>query len=221
MDAPATRASQMDETSAVRPKRFCVCDGARRKAAAYAVDTRAVVVSNALCVEFDMLVAEGGLRHQPPQDSASRARRSPARCGASIYIKGRLGAAVVSADFQRRPGTYEGEAMPPRREVGTLLESYDVELDAVAEKIRARAGTKLVALQFPDGLRDYATEIERILRATTPGVEYVISGDPSYGACDLALSLQRLGADMLVHFGHTEMPSINHLFDWDVLYVAA
>src|SRR5439155_13485982 len=90
-----------------------------------------------------------------------------------------------------------------------------------AQKLQARAGTKLVALQFPDGLRDYATEIERILRAKTPGVDYVISGDPSYGACDLALSLQKLGADLLVHFGHTEMPSINHLFDWDVLYVAA
>src|SRR5882672_6311738 len=126
---------------------------------------------------------------------------------------------MSATDFQRRPSTYEGE--PTRRAVGTLLESYDIELDAVADKINARANTKLVGLQFPDGLRDYATEIERILRAKTGAVEYVISGDPSYGACDLALSLQRLGADMLVHFGHTEMPSINHLFDWDVLYVAA
>lgn len=109
----------------------------------------------------------------------------------------------------------------PRREVGALLDNYDVELDAVADKIRARPDTSLVGLQFPDGLRDYATEIERILRARTPGVDYVISADPSYGACDLALSLKQLGADMLVHFGHTEMPSINHLFEWDVLYVAA
>jgi 2-(3-amino-3-carboxypropyl)histidine synthase len=126
---------------------------------------------------------------------------------------------MSAGDFQRRPATYEGE--PTRRAVGALLDSYDIELDAVAEKLRARAGTKLVALQFPDGLRDYATEIEKILRAGTPGVEFLISADPSYGACDLALSLQKLGADVLVHFGHTEMPSINHLFDWDVLYVAA
>lgn len=126
---------------------------------------------------------------------------------------------MSSADFQARPQSYEGE--PTRRAVGTLLESYDIELDAVAEKIRARSETQLVALQFPDGLRDYATEIERILRRGTPNVEYVISADPSYGACDLALSLQKLGADLLVHFGHTEMPSINHLFNWDVLYVAA
>lgn len=117
------------------------------------------------------------------------------------------------------PRTYEGA--PQRRATGPLFESYDMDLDAVAQKVRARPDTKLVGLQFPDGLRDYATEIEKILRAQTPGVEYVISADPSYGACDLALNLKQLGADMLVHFGHTEMPSINHLFSWDVLYVSA
>jgi len=115
--------------------------------------------------------------------------------------------------------TYEG--VEQRRATGPLFDSYDMDLDGVAAKIAARAGTKLVGLQFPDGLRDYATEIEKILRAKTPGVEYVISADPSYGACDLALNLKQIGADMLVHFGHTEMPSINHLFQWDVLYVAA
>lgn len=120
---------------------------------------------------------------------------------------------------KRAMRSYEGE--PQRRAVGTLLESYDMDLDAVAQKLNARQGTKLVGLQFPDGLRDYATEIERILRSKTSGIEYVISADPSYGACDLALPLQRLGVEVLVHFGHTEMPSINHLFDWEVLYVAA
>lgn len=118
-----------------------------------------------------------------------------------------------------RPSTYEG--VPQRRATGPLFDSYDMDLASVATRIRERPNTKLVGLQFPDGLRDYATEIEKLLRATTPGVEYIISADPSYGACDLALNLQRLGTDMLVHFGHTEMPSINHMFEWDVLYVAA
>ena len=118
-----------------------------------------------------------------------------------------------------RASTYEG--VPQRRETGPLFDSYDMDLDAVAAKVAARPDTKLVGLQFPDGLRDYATEIEKILRGKLPHVDFVISADPSYGACDLALNLKQLGADMLVHFGHTEMPSINHLFSWDVLYVAA
>lgn len=114
---------------------------------------------------------------------------------------------------------YEGEEQ--RRATGPLFESYDMDLELVAERIRGRPGTSIVGLQFPDGLRDYATEIEKLLRAKTPGIEYVISGDPSYGACDLALNLKPLGVDMLIHFGHTEMPSINHMFQWDVMYVAA
>lgn len=117
------------------------------------------------------------------------------------------------------PRAYEGETQ--RRAVGALFDSYDMDLESVAERIRTRPDTKIVGLQFPDGLRDYATEIEKILRSKTGDVEYVISADPSYGACDLALNLQRLGVDLLVHFGHTEMPSINHLFNWDVLYVSA
>lgn len=115
--------------------------------------------------------------------------------------------------------TYEG--VPQRRATGPLFESYDLDLDAVAQRLRARPATALVGLQFPDGLRDYATEIEKILRAKTPGIEFVLSADPSYGACDLALNLKPLGVDVLVHFGHTQMPSIEHLFSWDVLYVAA
>lgn len=114
---------------------------------------------------------------------------------------------------------YEGSE--ERFRGASLFDAYDMDLDEVARKLNARAGTKLVALQFPDGLRDYATEVEKRLAAQTPGVQYVISADPCYGACDLALNLQRLGVDVLVHFGHTEMPSVVHLFNWDVIYVAA
>lgn len=124
------------------------------------------------------------------------------------------------ADFEVAPArTYEGETQ--RRAVGPLFDSYDLDLDKVADHINGREGTTLVGLQFPDGLRDYATEIEKILRTKTGDIDYVISADPSYGACDLALNLKGIGAELLIHFGHTEMPSINHMFDWDVLYVNA
>lgn len=124
------------------------------------------------------------------------------------------------ADFEAAPArSYEGETQ--RRATGPLFDSYDMDLDSVAQRINARPDTRLVGLQFPDGLRDYATEIEKLLRAKTGDVDYVISADPSYGACDLALNLKGLGADLLIHFGHTEMPSINHLFEWDVMYVSA
>ncbi len=61
-------------------------------------------------------------------------------------------------------------------------------------------GARRVALQFPEGLKRRAAGCALTLREA--GFEVVVSGDPCYGACDLALGT--LGyADVLVHFGHT------------------
>ena len=63
-------------------------------------------------------------------------------------------------------------------------------------------GARRVALQFPAGLKRQAGEIASELRAA--GFTVVISGDPCYGACDLALDTLSF-ADVLVHFGHTPL----------------
>lgn len=57
----------------------------------------------------------------------------------------------------------------------------------------------MVALQFPAGLKRRAAEIAGALRAAGFGV--IVSGDPCYGACDLALETLD-HADVLVHLGH-------------------
>jgi len=62
-------------------------------------------------------------------------------------------------------------------------------------------GAKKVALQFPEGLKRQAAETAAALKSA--GFEVIVSGDPCYGACDLALDcLSHGGADVLVHFGH-------------------
>jgi 2-(3-amino-3-carboxypropyl)histidine synthase len=62
-----------------------------------------------------------------------------------------------------------------------------------------KRGAKTVALQFPAGLKRRAADYTHELKAA--GFEIIISGDPCYGACDLALDT--LGhADILVHIGH-------------------
>ncbi len=67
-------------------------------------------------------------------------------------------------------------------------------------KLLNQRGAKRVALQFPEGLKRRGADCARLLREA--GFEVVVSGDPCYGACDLALGT--LGyADVLVHFGHT------------------
>jgi 2-(3-amino-3-carboxypropyl)histidine synthase len=62
-----------------------------------------------------------------------------------------------------------------------------------------RKGAKKVALQFPEGLKRRAAEYAAVLNDA--GFEVIISGDPCYGACDLALGTLEY-ADLLVHFGH-------------------
>lgn len=71
-------------------------------------------------------------------------------------------------------------------------------------------GAKKVALQFPEGLKRRAAGIASDLKAA--GFDVIVSGDPCYGACDLALEA-REGADVLVHFGHAPVD------DWqDVIF---
>ncbi|PKL63879.1 MAG: diphthamide biosynthesis enzyme Dph2 [Methanomicrobiales archaeon HGW-Methanomicrobiales-3] len=60
-------------------------------------------------------------------------------------------------------------------------------------------GAKTVALQFPAGLKRKAAEYVRVLKEA--GFTVIVSGDPCYGACDLALDTLT-HADVLVHFGH-------------------
>lgn len=63
-----------------------------------------------------------------------------------------------------------------------------------------RRGVHRVALQLPEGLKRQGAELARDLKAA--GFPVILSGDPCYGACDLALSTLR-EADVLVHIGHT------------------
>lgn len=72
------------------------------------------------------------------------------------------------------------------------------DISDLVRQLRER-GAKRVALQFPAGLKRRAAEYASILRDA--GFDVIISGDPCYGACDLALDTLA-SADVLVHVGH-------------------
>lgn len=79
---------------------------------------------------------------------------------------------------------------------------YDFETDRVVEQI-LESKAKRVGLQFPEGLKENAVAIAAELEEKT-GAEVVIFSDPTYGACDLHKGqAERLGLDLLVHYGHT------------------
>jgi len=82
---------------------------------------------------------------------------------------------------------------------------YDFRLNETADWIKTTKAKK-VAIQMPEGLKSYAQRVARDLREKT-GAEFVILGDPCYGACDIPSGYQRY-AHVLVQFGHSEIPSM-------------
>ena len=94
--------------------------------------------------------------------------------------------------------------------INDLEEKYDLELEKVLGEIRS-AKAKLVLLQFPDGLKTYATSVVDFLEEKTNGkVRFLIWLGSCYGACDTPVLGKELEEkiDLVVQFGHNElMPS--------------
>ncbi len=80
---------------------------------------------------------------------------------------------------------------------------FDFEEQRIKQEIQ-RLGAKRVLLQMPQGLKPEATAIAKSVEVA--GAVAIISSDPCYGACDIALSeAAALGADLVVHFGHAKI----------------
>ena len=82
------------------------------------------------------------------------------------------------------------------------MENYDIELNRAVEGIK-KANAKLVCIQLPDGLKPKAKEIqEHIERSTNASV--VIWLGSCWGGCDVPVSVEKLGVDLLIQWGHSE-----------------
>lgn len=86
-----------------------------------------------------------------------------------------------------------------------LREKYDLELEKVVKKVK-ETGSKLVLLQFPDGLKPYATSVVDFLKTKTKA-EFLIWFGSCYGACDMPIGLRELTPkiDLVIQFGHNVM----------------
>lgn len=94
--------------------------------------------------------------------------------------------------------------------------TFNFEERRLAEEIRKRKA-KFVLIQLPEGLKPHGARLAKTVEET--GALAIISADPCYGACDIAiLEAERLGADLLIHYGHSEMVKQTTL---PILYVEA
>ncbi len=80
---------------------------------------------------------------------------------------------------------------------------FDFETERLRYEITKR-GAKRVLFQLPEGLKDKGPCLASI--AEKLGAVAIVSADPCYGACDIAFhDAESLDADLLVHYGHSEM----------------
>ncbi len=83
------------------------------------------------------------------------------------------------------------------------MKGFDFEEERIKQEI-SKLGAKRVLLQLPEGLKPEGPRLATIVEKT--GAIPIVSADPCYGACDLAIdSSQSLGVDLIVHFGHARM----------------
>jgi len=78
---------------------------------------------------------------------------------------------------------------------------FNLEETRLRKEITKR-GAKLILIQLPEGLKAEGPRLAAI--AEEAGALAIVSADPCYGACDLALAdAESLGADLIVHYGHS------------------
>ncbi|KAK3095287.1 hypothetical protein FSP39_012811 [Pinctada imbricata] len=102
--------------------------------------------------------------------------------------------------------------------VKQLPENYNFEIYKTIWKIKT-INAKRVALQFPEGLLLFACTIADIIQEFTDA-DTLIMGDVTYGACCVDdFSAKALGADLMVHYGHSCLIPIDRTEGIQMLYV--
>ncbi|XP_071504077.1 2-(3-amino-3-carboxypropyl)histidine synthase subunit 1-like [Diadema antillarum] len=100
----------------------------------------------------------------------------------------------------------------------SLPQNYNFEVPKTIWRTKC-IGAKRVALQFPEGLLMFACTIADIIERFTEA-DTVIMGDVTYGACCVDdFTARALGADLMVHYGHSCLVPINITTDISMLYV--
>jgi len=95
--------------------------------------------------------------------------------------------------------------MIENKTIQELEEKYNLEFEKIISEIK-KTKAKFVLLQFPDGLKSYATAVVDYLREKT-NAEFLIWIGTCYGACDSPTGIENLKPkiDLVIQFGHNEV----------------
>ncbi len=81
---------------------------------------------------------------------------------------------------------------------------YELEIPRISKVIQEGSHYRIL-IQVPEGMLDYPLkQIIKEINDFSKELEIFVSGDPSYGVCDVATNLAKiLDCTLLIHFGHT------------------
>ncbi len=82
-----------------------------------------------------------------------------------------------------------------------MEQNYDLELERVIDEIK-KNNSKTILLHLPDGLKPKAEEIQAKINKETDALVLIWAGS-NFGACDLPVDTERIGVDLIIHFGHS------------------
>ncbi|XP_035792588.1 2-(3-amino-3-carboxypropyl)histidine synthase subunit 1-like [Anopheles albimanus] len=102
--------------------------------------------------------------------------------------------------------------------IAALPANYNFEIHKTIWRVR-ETKAKRVALQMPEGLLVYSLMISDLIERFT-SADTIVMGDVTYGACCVDdFTAKALGADLLVHYGHSCLVPIDQTTGIKVLYV--
>ncbi|KAG9051417.1 Diphthamide biosynthesis protein 1 [Tulasnella sp. UAMH 9824] len=134
-----------------------------------------------------------------PKDASKPRKRF---VGKSTRTPGKGGVASTSAMLSHQIPADILEDPLLNEAIKQLPSNYSFEIHKTIHQIR-KYGSKMVALQMPEGLLMFACTIADIVERFTDALT-VIMGDVTYGACCIDdYTALALGCDMMVHYGHS------------------
>ncbi|XP_061734105.1 2-(3-amino-3-carboxypropyl)histidine synthase subunit 1 isoform X1 [Nerophis ophidion] len=99
-----------------------------------------------------------------------------------------------------------------------LPANYNFEIPKTVWRVRQSQATR-VALQLPEGLQMFACAIADIIERFTKA-DTIVMGDVTYGACCVDdFTARALGADFMVHYGHSCLVPVDSTGGIKMLYV--
>lgn len=132
------------------------------------------------------------------------------KCNGLVQSPGRCTALTLHSATPRRPPRLANQIPADilndpaiNAAIALLPANYAFEIPKTIHRIRS-SNARRIALQFPEGLLLFATTISDILTQFCPGIETLIMGDVTYGACCIDdYTARALGCDLLVHYAHS------------------